>query len=149
MTDRYVVIGNPIAHSKSPRIHAFFARETGQDLRYDALLAPIDGFAASVRAFMAEGGRGANVTVPFKLEAHALADELMPRAAAAGAVNTLIFKDARILRDNTDGAGPVRYLTPTAGLALAGARKIGTAIGTEGIFTVSLSRKDAAPGAGG
>ena len=122
MTDRYVVIGNPIGHSKSPRIHAFFARETGQDLRYETLLAPLDGFAASVRAFMAEGGRGANVTVPFKLEAHALADELRPRAAAAGAVNTLIFQDGRIVGDNTDGAGLVRDLTHNAGVNLRGAR---------------------------
>lgn len=122
MTDRYVVIGNPVGHSKSPNIHAFFAQQTGQDLRYDTLLAPIDGFARSVRAFMAEGGRGANVTVPFKLEAHALADQLLPRAAAAGAVNTLIFKEGRILGDNTDGAGLVRDLVDNAGLKLGGAR---------------------------
>lgn len=122
MTDRYVVIGNPIGHSKSPRIHAFFARETHQDMRYDALLAPLDGFAASVRGLVAEGGRGANVTVPFKLQAHALADELLPRAQAAGAVNTLLFKNGRILGDNTDGAGLVRDLTQNAGLKLRGAR---------------------------
>lgn len=122
MSDRYVVIGNPVGHSKSPRIHAFFAQQTGQDLRYDTRLAPLDGFAANVRAFMAEGGRGANITVPFKLEAHGLAEELLPRAAAAGAVNTLLFSDGRIVGDNTDGAGLVRDLTVNAGFAVRAAR---------------------------
>ncbi len=110
--DRYAVIGHPIAHSKSPLIHAEFARQTGQQLRYEALLAPLDGFAACVEAFCAGGGRGANVTVPFKLEAHALAGRLSERAAAAGAVNTLLFNgDGTIRGDNTDGAGLVRDLT--------------------------------------
>jgi len=86
--DRYAVIGHPIAHSKSPRIHAAFARQTGQALCYEAILAPLDGFSASVHAFRAAGGRGMNVTVPFKLEAFALADQHTPRARAAGAVNT-------------------------------------------------------------
>lgn len=122
MTDRYVVIGNPIAHSKSPDIHAYFARQTGQDLAYERLLAPLDGFAAAVRTFMHEGGRGANITVPFKLEAHALADELLPRAAAAGAVNTLAFRQGRIVGDNTDGAGLVTDITVNAGRELAGRR---------------------------
>jgi shikimate dehydrogenase len=76
MTDRYAVIGNPVAHSKSPRIHAAFARQTAQDIDYGAILAPLDGFAAAVAAFRAGGGRGLNVTVPFKLEARALATEL-------------------------------------------------------------------------
>ncbi|MCS6474382.1 shikimate dehydrogenase, partial [Burkholderia thailandensis] len=87
--DRYVVFGNPVAHSKSPFIHAQFAAQTGEAIVYEHRLAPVDGFEAAVRAFVAEGGRGANVTVPFKLDAHALADTLSPRAAAAGAVNTL------------------------------------------------------------
>ena len=84
--------GHPIAHSKSPHIHAAFARQTGQDMRYEAILAPLDGFADSVAAFMAAGGRGANVTVPFKEAAFKLATRLSPRAERAGAVNTLSFE---------------------------------------------------------
>ncbi len=122
MPDRYVVIGNPIAHSKSPRIHALFAASTGQDMRYEALLAPLDGFAATVREFVAAGGRGANVTVPFKEEAFRLSTRLSDRARAAGAVNTLTFTGAEILGDNTDGAGLVRDLRANLGVAIAGKR---------------------------
>lgn len=122
MADRYAVFGNPIAHSKSPRIHALFAQQTGQDLTYEALLAPLDGFAAVVRDFVAAGGRGANVTVPFKEEAFRLAARLTPRARAAGAVNTLAFGVDGMLGDNTDGAGLVRDLTANLGAAIAGRR---------------------------
>lgn len=118
--DRYAVIGNPIAHSKSPSIHAAFARQTGQAMRYEALLAPLDGFAASVARFRAEGGRGLNVTVPFKLEAHALTPRHTARAAAAGAANTLLFDEQGILADNTDGVGLVRDLTLNLATPLAG-----------------------------
>lgn len=121
MTDRYAVFGHPIAHSKSPQIHAAFARQTGQDMTYEAILAPLDGFAESVDAFVAAGGRGANVTVPFKEEAYRLARRLSPRAERAGAVNTLLFDDG-ILGDNTDGAGLVADLTRNLGCALAGKR---------------------------
>ena len=121
MTDRYAVFGHPIAHSKSPQIHASFARQTGQDMSYEAILAPRDGFAASVAAFIAAGGRGANVTVPFKEEAYRLASRLSPRAQHAGAVNTLVFDDG-ILGDNTDGAGLVADLTRNLRCALAGKR---------------------------
>ncbi len=122
MTDRYAVFGNPIAHSKSPRIHAAFAQQTGQDLSYEALLAPLDGFAAAVAEFQREGGRGANVTVPFKEQAFALAQRLSPRARAAGAVNTLKFEADGVFGDNTDGVGLVDDLTGNLGLALAGRR---------------------------
>jgi shikimate dehydrogenase len=118
--DRYAVIGNPIAHSKSPDIHARFAAQTQQHLTYERLLAPLDGFADAVRAFIRDGGKGMNVTVPFKLEAHALATALTPRAEAAGAVNTLRFKDGAILGDNTDGVGLVQDIVRNAGLAIAG-----------------------------
>lgn len=112
MSDQYVVIGNPVEHSKSPRIHALFAAQTAQDLNYARLQAPIAGFAASVRAFIASGGRGANITVPFKEEAFQLADQLSARAASAGAVNTLRFDtNGTIFGDNTDGAGLVRDIT--------------------------------------
>ena len=120
--DRYAVIGNPIAHSKSPEIHADFARQTKQNLRYERLLAPLEGFAATVKEFVAQGGCGANVTVPFKLEAHALATVLTERARAAGAVNTLKFGEGRIEGDNTDGVGLVNDIVSNAGFSIAGKR---------------------------
>lgn len=120
--DRYAVIGNPIAHSKSPQIHAAFAAQTGQRMQYEALLAPLDGFRETVGAFRRDGGRGMNVTVPFKLEAHALADALSPRAEAAGAVNTLRFDAEGVLGDNTDGAGLVRDLVHNLSQPVGGAR---------------------------
>lgn len=122
MTDRYAVFGNPISHSKSPRIHAEFARQTGQDLAYEAIEAPLDDFAGAVRAFRDAGGRGANVTVPFKEQAYLLASERTERADAAGAVNTLVFQGAEILGDNTDGAGLVNDLVDNLGCDPAGRR---------------------------
>jgi shikimate dehydrogenase len=122
MTDRYAVFGHPVAHSKSPLIHAAFARQTGQDMAYEAILAPLDGFAGSMAAFVAAGGRGANVTVPFKEKAYALANRLTPRAQRAGAVNTLKFESDGILGDNTDGAGLVADLTRNLHRTLAGKR---------------------------
>jgi shikimate dehydrogenase len=120
--DRYCVFGNPIAHSKSPEIHAAFAAQTGQDLEYERRLAPLDGFAEAVRSFIAAGGKGANVTVPFKLEAVKLAQALTIRARAAGAVNTLVFSDEGIIGDNTDGAGLVADIVVNAGVPIAGKR---------------------------
>jgi shikimate dehydrogenase len=120
--DRYAVVGNPIAHSKSPRIHALFAAQTGQDLRYDALLAPLDGFEATIRQFATAGGLGANVTVPFKEQACQLADRLTPRAQAAGAVNTLSFGADGMTGDNTDGAGLVRDILANLGCRIRGRR---------------------------
>jgi shikimate dehydrogenase len=107
-----VVIGNPVEHSKSPRIHTLFAAQSGQDISYEKRLAPVGEFVASVREFISAGGRGANVTVPFKEEAFRLADQLSARATAAGAVNTLRFdSNGTIFGDNTDGAGLVRDIT--------------------------------------
>ena len=122
MTDRYAVIGNPIAHSKSPEIHAAFARATAQDVEYGRLLAPLDAFGATVAAFRAAGGRGLNVTVPFKGEAYRLATERSDRARAAEAVNTLAFDGARIFGDTTDGVGLVRDIGTNLGVEIAGAR---------------------------
>jgi shikimate dehydrogenase len=122
MTDVYAVFGNPIAHSKSPLIHAAFANQTGQDMAYSTRLVPLDGFADAVAAFHSEGARGANVTVPFKEQAFALSTRLTPRARAAGAVNTLSFDAFDILGDNTDGAGLVRDLTVNLGQKLTGKR---------------------------
>ena len=121
-TEQYVVIGNPIAHSKSPAIHGQFAAQTNQEIKYERMLAPVDDFAGTVKKFISHGGRGANVTVPFKLEAYRLATELTPRARAAGAVNTLKFEAGHILGDNTDGVGLVRDIMHNAGMALAGRR---------------------------
>ncbi|GAB1394525.1 shikimate dehydrogenase [Rhodocyclaceae bacterium] len=122
MPDRYAVFGNPISHSKSPRIHALFAAQTRQDMSYEALLAPLDGFATAISQFVAAGGRGANVTVPFKEEAFKLATTLTPRAQAAGAVNTLTFNESVISGDNTDGAGLVRDLKANLGFDLTAKR---------------------------
>ena len=122
MSDQYCVIGNPIGHSRSPDIHAAFAAQTGQDIRYERCLAPLDGFGATVRDLLVRGYRGANVTLPFKLEAAALADTLSERARAAGAVNTLVFADGRIHGDNTDGAGLVNDIVRNAGVTIAGKR---------------------------
>lgn len=106
MTDRYAVIGNPIAHSKSPLIHAEFARQTDQDMTYAAMLAPLEDFAGTVKKFQSEGGKGLNVTVPFKQEAWKLVTLLTDRARLAEAVNTLKFEpDGTILGDNTDEIG--------------------------------------------
>ena len=120
--DRYAVVGNPVSHSKSPFIHARFAEQTGEPIEYAHLLAPIDAFVPHVRAFMEAGGRGLNVTVPFKLDAHALATTLSPRAAAAGAVNTLRFDADGIHGDNTDGFGLVRDIEVNLATPLKGAR---------------------------
>ncbi len=122
MPDRYAVFGNPIAHSKSPVIQARFARQTGQNLVYEAIEAPLAGFADAVLAFRAAGGRGCNVTVPFKEQAYALATWRSPRAEAAGAANTLSFAGAEIRGDNTDGIGLVRDLSDNLGFELAGKR---------------------------
>ena len=121
--DRYAVTGHPIGHSKSPFIHRWFAAATGQGIRYDALASPPDGFAEVVRRFRDAGGLGMNVTLPFKEEAFALADVRTPRAALAGAVNTLSFRgDGAVHGDNTDGVGLVRDLRDNQGVALTGRR---------------------------
>jgi shikimate dehydrogenase len=122
MTDKYCVIGNPIAHSKSPEIHPVFAAQTGQDIAYERCLAPLDGFADTVRRLIAEAYRGANVTVPFKLEAAGIATRLTERARLAGAVNTLSFEGGEIVGDNTDGVGLVTDIVKNAGVPLAGKR---------------------------
>lgn len=125
MTDRYAVFGNPIGHSKSPRIHALFAAQTGQDISYEAILAAKDGFAEAIRAFIAAKAgpaRGANVTVPFKEEAFRLATRRTARAEAAGAVNTLSFEVGATIGDNTDGAGLVHDLKHNIGCDPGGRR---------------------------
>ena len=110
MTDRYAVIGNPVAHSKSPAIHARFAEQTAQDMTYTTLAADDDGFESTVELFRGQGGRGLNVTLPFKHRAFALGDRRSDRAEQALAANTLDFRDGVICADNTDGCGLVRDL---------------------------------------
>jgi len=146
MTDLYAVFGNPIAHSKSPLIHAAFAAATAQDMRYEARLAPVDGFAASVHEFVAQGGKGANVTVPFKEEACRLSNRLSERAARAGAVNTLRFDGQEILGDNTDGAGLVRDITHNLGHSLTGQRilLLGAGGAARGVIAPLLAEMPAA-----
>lgn len=116
MIDRYAVFGNPIAHSKSPVIHNEFAIATEQHLIYEAILAPKDGFANALQTFWNKGGKGANVTVPFKEQAFELCDELSDEAKLAGAVNTLtLLADGRVRGDNTDGLGLVADLQRNVG----------------------------------
>ena len=122
MTDRYAVIGNPVEHSLSPQIHAEFARVTGQDLAYGRILAPRDGFRDAVLAFRAAGGKGLNVTLPFKHEAWRLALVRSGFALVAGAVNTLSFQGESIVGHNTDGIGLVRDLTRNLRVAVRGKR---------------------------
>ena len=122
MTDRYAVIGNPVEHSLSPQIHAEFARVTGQDIAYGRILAPRDGFRDAALAFRASGGKGLNVTQPFKHEAWHLAAVRSGFALAAGAVNTLSFEGKSIVGHNTDGIGLVRDLTRNLRVAVRGKR---------------------------
>ena len=122
MTDRYAVIGHPVAHSMSPQIHAAFALASQQDMHYERLLAPLDGFAVTVRDFRTHGGCGANVTLPFKQEAFALCESLSARARSAGAVNTLYWDKDALHGDNTDGAGLVHDLIGNLGQVLKSAR---------------------------
>jgi shikimate dehydrogenase len=122
VTDRYAVIGNPVAHSKSPWIHAEFARATGQDMDYGRIEAPLEGFERAVDEFRAAGGRGANVTLPFKERAFRYCSAPSARAQAAQAVNTLVFEGGTVRGDNTDGAGLVRDLGVNCGRRIAGSR---------------------------
>jgi shikimate dehydrogenase len=120
--EKYAVFGNPIAHSKSPRIHAMFAQSLGQDIDYDRRLAPVDGFASALQQFREAGGVGANVTVPFKLDAFAIASERSLRAQQAGAANFLVWRGDHWYCDNTDGAGLVRDIETNLATNLRGAR---------------------------
>jgi shikimate dehydrogenase len=147
MADRYAVIGHPVAHSKSPWIHAEFARRTRQDLEYSRIEAPLDGFERAVDEFRAAGGRGANVTLPFKERAFAYcAPETSPRALAAAAVNTLRFDGKAVYGDNTDGIGLVTDLERNLGRAIAGRRVllVGAGGAARGVLQPLLERGPAA-----
>ncbi|KAG0164149.1 hypothetical protein DFQ28_001282 [Apophysomyces sp. BC1034] len=144
-------MGNPIAHSKSPSIHAIFARQTGELIEYGRILARPDGFAQAVQEFISAGGRGLNVTVPFKLEAHALATQRSARADAAGAVNTLRFDRVdggcvEIFGDNTDGVGLVTDINAQSHTAISGARVLllGAGGAARGVILPLLERRPSA-----
>ena len=118
MTDKYAVIGNPVSHSKSPLIHKMFAEQTGQDISYEKIESPLDGFADTTAQLRGDGYKGCNVTVPFKFEAFQLCKQLTGRARAAQAVNTLRFENGEILGDNTDGAGLIADIEQNLGCKL-------------------------------
>ncbi|WP_018403249.1 shikimate dehydrogenase [Marinobacter gelidimuriae] len=120
--DLYAVIGHPISHSKSPRIHSLFASQTGEALEYTAIQAPLDGFENTVTEFFARGGKGLNVTVPFKEAAWQMAGRHSARALKAGAANTLYQDNGVLVADNTDGAGLVQDLLHNHQVALNGTR---------------------------
>ena len=122
MTDKYAVIGNPVSHSKSPLIHKMFAEQTGQDMSYEAIESPLDGFAATIQRLRDAGYKGCNITVPFKHEAYRLANEHSGRARAAHAVNTFLFQDGLIFGDNTDGIGLVTDIEQNLGCKLLSKR---------------------------
>ncbi len=145
MLDLYAVIGNPIAHSKSPFIHTIFAQQTHQAMQYTAILAPLDDFKAAVESFHHQGGKGLNVTVPFKLQAFQLASRLTERATIAQAVNTLRFEDNEILGDNTDGVGLVRDIELNLGITLTAKRilLIGAGGAAQGIILPLLQQQPA------
>ncbi|GAB2729741.1 shikimate dehydrogenase [Halomonas garicola] len=143
MADRYAVFGNPVAHSKSPLIHAAFAEQTGQALTYTAVEAPADDFAGAWQRFAREGGRGANITVPFKGDAYALCDTVSHRARQARAVNTLIVGgNGRLYGDNTDGVGMARDLAHHD-VALKGKRVliVGAGGAVRGVLAPLLAEK--------
>jgi shikimate dehydrogenase len=139
-------MGNPIAHSKSPMIHTLFARETGQKLEYGAILVELGQFAEAVQAFKTEGGKGLNVTVPFKRDAWRLVDERSDCAALAGAVNTIKFReDGTLYGDNTDGIGMIRDIRDNLGVAIAGKRVLllGAGGAVRGVLGPLLEEKPA------
>ena len=144
--DRYAVLGNPVAHSRSPFIHHRFAQQTGQALVYERLLCELHDFAPAVQRFAAAGGRGCNVTIPFKFEVPALATRCTPRALLAGAANVLRLDGADWLADNSDGVGLVRDIEQGAGLALAGLRVllIGAGGAAAGVLGPLLQKQPAA-----
>ena len=117
---RYAVMGNPIRHSKSPRIHSLFARQTGQNIEYSAIQVDPGGLAQAIGNFQASGGKGLNITVPFKRTAWELMDELSDRARLAGAVNTILFRNGCSYGDNTDGIGLVRDICDNHNTRLSG-----------------------------
>ncbi|GGC66953.1 shikimate dehydrogenase [Marinobacter halophilus] len=143
----YAVVGNPISHSKSPRIHSLFASQTGEPVEYTAIQAPVDDFSGAARHFFEQGGKGLNVTVPFKEQAWTLADHRTPRAEKAGAANTLYLDKVQdLVADNTDGVGIVRDLQVNHGVSLKGLRilVLGAGGAVRGVLGPILAEQPAA-----
>lgn len=146
MTDLYAVMGNPIGHSKSPQIHTAFAKITDQNMLYSAILVPLDGFDTAVDDFFRRGGKGLNITVPFKEDAWRYADKFTARAQRAEAVNTLQkLEDGTVLADNTDGVGMVRDIMVNQGVTIEGKRVLilGAGGAVRGILQPVLEQKPA------
>lgn len=143
MKEHYAVIGNPVAHSKSPQIHAEFARQTGQDMGYEWLLAPVDAFAATARQFFSAGGKGLNVTVPFKHEAWDMVDAHADSARDADAVNTIRLEDGKLVGYNTDGIGLVSDIQRNLGFPIRGKRVLlmGAGGATHGVMHPLLEQR--------
>lgn len=143
--DNYAVMGNPVAHSKSPHIHRRFAMQTGEAVEYTAIQVDPGGFEQAVGNFQAAGGKGLNITVPFKQEAWALVDSRSERAARAGAVNTIKFDGNKLFGDNTDGTGLVNDLLQNHGLELKGKRILlmGAGGAARGVLLPLLEQKPA------
>lgn len=141
--DIYAVIGNPISHSKSPEIHTQFAKQTKQNLYYKSLLAPLHAFNITIDTFLHEGGKGANITVPFKIQAYTLAHILTERAKLAGAVNTLKFEHKTIIGDNTDGIGLILDIEKNLGISLINKRilLLGAGGAARGVLLPLLQQK--------
>ncbi|PPD11970.1 shikimate dehydrogenase [Methylophilus sp.] len=141
--EKYAVIGNPIEHSKSPLIHQAFAKQFNKVIGYEKVLAPLDGFDATLQRLRAEGYLGANVTVPFKFEAFNACQTLSARAQAAGAVNTLSFNEQYIVGDNTDGYGLVSDILQHQHTRLAGKKVLllGAGGAAQGVMLPLLQQK--------
>ncbi len=140
MINKFAVIGNPISHSKSPQIHQAFALQFGIEIEYVPVLAPIDGFVDTINALIEEGYKGANITVPFKIEAYRISDRLSKRASLAQAVNTLTFNHSELSGDNTDGIGLVNDITQNLHTPIRGKRilLIGAGGAAEGVLSPLL-----------
>lgn len=143
--DHYAVVGNPIAHSKSPIIHTEFAKQTHQHMSYERVLAPLDGFKATIKDLMRQGFKGVNVTVPFKFEAYALCDYHTEQAKLAGAVNTIKFTEYGLWGSNTDGDGLIADITHNLNTPIKGKRVLllGAGGAAEGVFQPLLVQNPA------
>jgi len=143
MSDTYAVIGNPIAHSKSPLIHTEFSKQTKQDIHYEAIFAPLNGFTKAIKLFQQNDGKGMNVTIPFKFDAYKISTQLTEQAEAAQAVNTLVFNGNEIYGHNTDGTGLIRDIITNLGFTITAKRILlcGAGGSASGIILPLLKQK--------